>query len=344
MRLRRPVQEILASLDDRRPLVGRAAWERETVARLAALAACGEAVAVTSIGRFLRSPSDAVMRAAVHAIHVLLWEVVPEALAELDREARVGWLTRDELVQGDVARLAALGDGAPGLAAFASLHRSGYVRAEGVGALRNVEEAPAVGYLLLRANDWVEAVRRLALAAVRERLVPANATTFLRHGPLIVARAKEGRARGDGLCDDVACLLARPECREAVAYAMHDGSVRTRRAAQWLVNRASGDDEGFAELALAADDAGLRLGALLRWRDRQQRHVRVEDAADAESGRERPSRRPPGWQFRHVLSMRDGRGGQHRDQCDHVSQGPPGFHLHSRLHGQGTMIVSPACM
>ena len=264
MHLSPATNSLLASIVRQRPVVGRAAWENDVVARLHSLGACGEPLAAFYVGSLLLSPSDLVARAAGLAIHDLLWGVPSESLAELDRRARQRGLPATGLAAGDVERLLRRPGGhRPGVLALASLDRSGHVREAAVRALRDVVGDPVVGYLLLRANDWVMPVREAALTALRARLVPECAAAFLCHAVLILARADESRGKDAGLAAEVGRLLARLECREAFVSAVRTARPTVRRAAQSLVARATGVSEWAATLGLESDDAGVRLHALL---------------------------------------------------------------------------------
>ncbi len=72
-------------------------------------------------------------------------------------------------------------------------HPSGWVREKAIGKLRNIEGPVPFPFLLIRCSDWVPAVRTQAWAAVRERLVAAQAPTAARHLALVETVRKAER-------------------------------------------------------------------------------------------------------------------------------------------------------
>ena len=68
---------------------------------------------------------------------------------------------------------------------FSSFHPVGYFREKAVRLLAEERSGGELSYLLIRMNDWVEPVRKIARDAVAERLVPGYAVHFRGLLPLV---------------------------------------------------------------------------------------------------------------------------------------------------------------
>ena len=76
-----------------------------------------------------------------------------------------------------------VGPGEPGvlLLQLSSMHANGFVREEAVRRLGLFHDGSELPYLLLRLNDWVTQVRQLAHDAIRDRINPDYAESFVRN-------------------------------------------------------------------------------------------------------------------------------------------------------------------
>lgn len=147
------------------------------------IAQSGEFLAVIYLVQYLAAQSADVARAAVDAIELLLQDISPELLLQLDFRIRSGtWSVPEHLSRWDDLKYAALqklfaGDRHVGLLGVASLHRSGYVRQNAVEDLARINSGKELPYLLIRLSDWVPCVRQPAENAVLARIK----TDYLQH-------------------------------------------------------------------------------------------------------------------------------------------------------------------
>lgn len=115
---------------------------------------------------------DALVRAAPSA--ALVW---------LEQRARALSPWRSEAWAHDPAvtpeRVAALGPEPASAAGIASLHHSGWVRQRAVELLATSRDPLAVGFLLLRVNDWVGAVAGAARSALEARIAGGDLPSFV---------------------------------------------------------------------------------------------------------------------------------------------------------------------
>lgn len=145
--------------------------------------------------------AEELLQAGEDAIDTWARSVAPRALVAIAARARVRfwsnpWRLGVKLTAPiDPALLPAF---APkrtvGAAALLSLHRSGYVREIALDVLARAPEPFVVPFLLLRADDIVDALAARAFAAVEARLRPEYTATFVRS--LRIVELLRGRRRG----------------------------------------------------------------------------------------------------------------------------------------------------
>ncbi len=232
----------------------------ERVEILVGLGLCGEPVVIAEIAQYLLVSQGAVQRATRAAIQQLMVQIPPVRLAELDYRVReVGshqpyeqdvWR---QLKPGDLPHLAE-GEHAISVLGLASFHASGHVREAAIRLLAERKDGIAVSYLLLRLNDWVEPVRRLARQTLQKWLTPAYAPHFLANLPLVLRLELCGRAEHTDFVQSVAKLLRSPECRDLLLQNAATGDRATRRACLRLATE--GEEAGrLSILRSALDDS-----------------------------------------------------------------------------------------
>jgi hypothetical protein len=216
------------------------------------------------------------VRAAVSAAwangeeeQLLLWleQLTPGDWARIDEGERRSWMWLPAVIPS--AHQSTLADG------WRSFAPDGRLREAAVRRLAHDLHPTAVGFLLLRCDDWVFAVAARAQAAVCDR-IRTNAIDLQRWMPLILAR--DSRERGG----DLASLCAAHFGPGIGAKLLNHNDLRTRRwacrqvldeaptadALQGLIS-ASGDPLVARTLALAAavnaDDQQLSWLLHHRW-------------------------------------------------------------------------------
>lgn len=146
------------------------------------------------------------------------------------------------------------------LVALLTLHWSGYVREAATRLLATRKDGGELPFLLLRVNDWVPEVQRLAEAAVRERVHPSCAAHFVRCIGLVAELRVMRRNSLSGLADDIEALLAGEASRGAMLEALESQSMDVRRAAARVAVRSG--DRAFLRRAIASRDPVVaRIGA-----------------------------------------------------------------------------------
>lgn len=143
---------------------------------------------------------------------------------------------------------------------------SGYEREAAIHALRSHRDGSAIPCLLVRVNDWVPAVRDVALLALKDFLADEFAADWIAALDSLTALQRARRTNHDSLLSAVAALLVKPQHLSAVLDAASRGSHAIRRYAfdlqcnqtlevepriQLLVGAVSGDDLLIARKALA---------------------------------------------------------------------------------------------
>ena len=196
-------------------------------------------------------------------------EEVRRALRHWPRD-RLDWLTRPAWVRWEYPTAAA-----PWVLGLISFHPSGFTREVAVRRLAELTGGDELPFLLLRANDWVEPVRRHAAGAVRARLVPENAALLVRELPLVLRLRESGRGGHAPLVEAVLALLGTPDARPALLAGLDSGDAPVRRACFQVL---AGAGEGLREVV----QLGLRSADPVVRRRAACEAPRLDDAALAE--------------------------------------------------------------
>lgn len=144
------------------------------------------------------------------------------------------------------------------VAAVLSTHRSGYVRELGTTYLALSSNPLVIPFLVLRLDDIVPSLRRVAEDAVLRRSNAEYAPFFA--NALAIISALVERERSKQRAAGVLEFLARPECRTALVEASTNDDAIVRRHAIELLSKH--DDEVTAlTLGLCDRDTRVRLWA-----------------------------------------------------------------------------------
>ncbi|HUQ03394.1 MAG TPA: hypothetical protein VM261_12915 [Kofleriaceae bacterium] len=151
----------------------------------------------------------------------------------------------------------------PVLLQLAMCHADGFVREEAIRRSATCADGSEVGFLLVRANDWVKPIRELAQAALRARLRVENIPDLVAALPLLDAMHGWGRLGGRAIVDEIEELLARPSAVPALVAATRSPDRRARRGAyrRLLDGAQLSLDETRDLFASALRDRDTRLGA-----------------------------------------------------------------------------------
>jgi HEAT repeat protein len=249
------------------------AWARlfgpRVNAILDSIAASGEVAAVPLLVPALVE-GGAIGTAVARALEKILDGQPASVLARLEAERRGSMFQFDEWTSGGppspaIARKLAEVPGAWAALGALSYNRSGYVREAAVHALAKCSDVRAVPFLLLRMNDWVPAVREVAVAAMRRRVRPDHADALVACLPLVLALRKRPRQSHEEFVDLVVALLRGPG-REALVRGARSHDCAARRACWRLLLDGDPVDASTVGDALADSDSVVRTIAARRLR------------------------------------------------------------------------------
>ena len=163
------------------------------------------------------------------------------------------WRAVDLGTPGRLAR-----EGSLVLLALCSSHPSGYVRERVVRLLDGSEDPLVLPFLLIRTNDWVDEVHRIALEAVRRRLTEESIPGFLESFDLV--RRLQGDLRRDlvGLREEVETLLLSSQNSPHLTAALSNADPRLRRLAFDLAHRSGFDRRELARRGMSDPQPFLR--------------------------------------------------------------------------------------
>lgn len=124
------------------------------------------------------------------------------------------------------------------LTGLASFHGSGFVREAALHRLLDNRSGCEVPLLLLRCNDWVPAVARLAQDGLRQRLQPASAAHLLHSYALIEQLGRARRNSLSPLLSELRSLLLHPASWPLLRQSGEHRDKQVRRAACLLLAEA----------------------------------------------------------------------------------------------------------
>jgi HEAT repeat protein len=166
---------------------------------------------------------------------------------------------------GKISQVAGSGEAAVSILGIASLHGNGYVREQALRLLAAITTGAELPFLLLRLNDWVAPLRKLALAFVQNRLHAGYAVHWLRYLPLVLRLKATTRADHSVLLSDVAALFRKPESFTALEDGLSSADPLLRRFSFDVI--LSPDHFGFHDallLAFRQSDPHVRFRAAAR--------------------------------------------------------------------------------
>jgi HEAT repeat protein len=242
------------------------------VTRVRLVAAQNEPLAVRDLLPLLFVAEQRITEAAAHAIHHLITLIAPRELPWLDEQVRrthsewiapgSAWL---ELTPVDLFRLTAFGAPAVSLLGLASFHERGFVRQAAVELLAEHSGGAELPFLLLRLNDWVDNVRRVALQTVEARLVPRYAEHFVRNLDLVTRLEQRTRGQHRSVIDGVLTILRTSQNRGALLDIVRSPNRFQRRLGyRLLLEAAQNEAENCLRDAIRDIDPAIRMWAVDR--------------------------------------------------------------------------------
>lgn len=212
------------------------------------------------------------------ALDQLVRSASPSDLARLDLRARTisewrreGWAWSTDVTP---ERTRAIGVDQASAAGIASLHNFGYVREAAVEVLAGADDPLAVAFLLLRANDWVEPVRRAATRGLQAHLAKGGVARFVPYLELVDRLRIAGRDNLRPLADAILGALGAPEAAAALQQGCGSKSrIVRRRCFEIAFSARTFDVRPLVSAGLRDDDTVIRVlaakGAVqaLAWND-----------------------------------------------------------------------------
>jgi len=252
-------------------------WEklkgsRDDAAILSEIGNSGEPAAIIDIIPFILATSPDVATAAAKSVHKLVLGTTTNELVWLDQVLRrrssysgdylYEW---HKLSPGHLGLLERFNDASVSLLGMASFHQSGYVREAAIERLGLITSGAALPFLILRVNDWVSDVRDAAYEAIRSRLKPEYARSFIENLTLVSRLEEAERADHKPLLQAIYQLLQRSECRTALLESLKSEDRFIKRASFKLaLNSIDPDLPEVVRLALDQKDTVVRVWAAQR--------------------------------------------------------------------------------
>lgn len=233
---------------DGKGLAGKVVPMRERdLAVIASARQSGRWQGLVDVANLLASDDRFVLDAAAEAISELLPKITPAELATLERLLRVRrWATPwGNLFARGVTKM----EWPIGVWALLTMNPSGRVRQAAVQKVaETASPAAALPFLLVRLNDWVDPVRRIAAEAAREILAHRDAAMWVPVLCLVEQNRHRSRADHRWLIDAVTEMLQQPDARDVLREAVRS---RDKVVARWAFAAAMGLAEGDRAVFIA---------------------------------------------------------------------------------------------
>ncbi len=239
--------------------------ESDKLKTIAEIAAEDETAAILPLSQFLTDESPLVRHAAADAVGHLVTLCRPEELVELDGEMRYycDWHSRrkwDHFRKQDVGKLPTPRTTQAAALGLASFHGNGHVRERAVQLLDAIEDGSELPFILIRLNDWVDAVRQAARLAVERRLHGGAFQAFIANVALVFRLLEQQRADHRPLVQAVVRGLVQPEHEAALVDIVQSDNRSVRRTAFRAAMELSGPHQvRLANVCIRSTDPVIRL-------------------------------------------------------------------------------------
>jgi hypothetical protein len=234
----------------------------------------GEPEAIPDLLPVLITGDKRSIKASAEASHGLLRQLKPIDFVSFDQFVRQGysdWRPRREpwytMKPRDVSHIAGIGEECVSILGIASFHASGYVREEATRELGRIETGAELPFLLIRANDWVDAVRSLARSLLLTRIRSDYLPHLLMWLPLALRLGNARRDDHSTIIQAIRTVFCSPEARKTLEAGFDSQDKVARRfcfdvALNWDVAYL----KAVIKRALHTQDLHIRRAAVTRLR------------------------------------------------------------------------------
>ena len=244
----------------------------EKVRLLKQISDSGEIAAVSDLLPFLFTSDATLQNATRTAIHSLMAQLQPADFVAFDEFARrklAGWRPEADpwycLKPAQVPQIAGMAPTSVSIFGVATFHKSGYVRERALHCLDDISNGSELPFILLRLNDWVSAVRILALRLAMSRMRPDYSRNWLRNLPLVIRLKRAMRADHSSFLAAVFSFLSEPAFSPALQLGLSSKDPFVRRFCLELILAPSRCDlDNAIRLALRQADPHVRFRAAVR--------------------------------------------------------------------------------
>jgi HEAT repeat protein len=233
-------------------------WQELPLSAFDEIASLNEALTIPHLTGFLLNDRSDVRESAARTIGRLMANLSPADFIQLDEACRDYYTYQStdwpNLKPREVKLLSRLPNGTS-ILGIASFHRSGFIREAAVSELASRFDGSELPFLLMRLNDWVEAVRKSAATAVSQRIREDYRAHFLRNLRLVFRLRLCGRSQHEEIISAVTALLQDPNAVPILRQGILSGDRWLRRESFQLaiVGKSAKSTELLKELLSDAD-------------------------------------------------------------------------------------------
>lgn len=243
--------------------------EAQAMEAISQAAASDDPFAVPGLIQHLFSARPLVRNAAMNAVGKLLAAATPAQLPNLDERVRASasasYSSPWQKLQPEQLEAWTSDARAAALLGVASFHPNGRIREAAVRRMAALPDARVLGFLLVRANDWVEPVRLRAEAAALIFASVDHSAVWVRHLPLVSRLEHCGRGSHGAFISSILKLLREPACQAALVEGLGSADRHVARACFRVVETMDAATAlPLLEVTLESRDPLLRLRAAVR--------------------------------------------------------------------------------
>lgn len=213
--------QILNEFYSSQGLWGSLVGKRRSVEFLDEIAESGEQLVISHLAPMLLHRLEDVRVAAAGCISKLITDVASKDFPQLEQSCRNDWAYDSGALHpwrtmkpSELPKLLRL-PASDFLLGVASFHNNGYVRESALEMLSRVRSGIELPFVLLRLNDWVPQIRRIAADAISARLETDYASHFIRKLWLVSRLRSCGRGEHELILRRISSLLGSADLRKS---------------------------------------------------------------------------------------------------------------------------------
>jgi len=231
----------------------------------------GDVFAIPGLLLFLLKMNKTRAKLIAETVDRLLRQIPINKLPQFDEQLRMvyryagfsdlRYLDWSKISPQQVLSLLDFGEFASSLLGVLSFHNNGYIREASSMALATIRDGSEIPFLLLRVNDWVQVIRKVAYQALLDRCSLEYAVHFTKNLPLVMRLESCDRSDHTHIINSIVSQLEKEDSWNILLVGIQSEEMLERRAAFNIAIRSSNSKlikQGI-ELGIQSQDTLIRV-------------------------------------------------------------------------------------